>query len=552
MPDNSPLLRLRGDLFGGLTAAIVALPLALAFGVASGAGPQAGLYGAIALGLVATLLGGTPTQISGPTGPMTVVTASALALFHGDLALLMGVIVLAGFFQALLGLLRAGTLIRYIPYPVISGFMSGIGLIIILLQIAPLLGAPGQSAPLKAVVALPATLAAVEPASLLLGGGALLLLFAIPPRISRRLPSPLLALIGGTVIASLFHLPVATIGAIPSGLPQLMLPSFATSQFPFLVTTALTLGALAAIDSLLTSLVADSLTRSEHNPNRELIGQGMGNICAALCGGIPGAGATMRTVVNIKSGGNSRLSGVVHASVLLVILLGLGDYAALVPMPILAAILVKVGIDIIDYRFLRILRQAPRHDLAVMLTVLCLTVFVDLIVAVGVGIVLASLLLTRRLVLQTTVDVRGVSVGKGGICIGKEAQELSDLQIRVVNIDGPFFFGSASQIVGQIGGLLGTKVVIFNCLHVPFIDLSAFFALSEMILRLKSRQITPFIVAPDPICRKLRRLGMDETLRSERLFTDLESALAAAEEALEKSAPTPRSIPGPPLTPAHR
>jgi len=519
-----------GDFFGGVTASVIALPLALAFGVASGAGAQAGIYGAIVLGLVAALAGGTRVQISGPTGPMTIVAASTLVLFNGNVSLLMAVVLLTGLFQILLGLLKVGKFVKFVPYPVISGFMSGIGIIIILLQINPLLGIEGVSSPLKAVSALIDIGAKFQTDALYVSSIALLIVFFTPKKLARMIPTPLLALIVVTVITQVAGFNVATIGDIPSGLPQFSFPQFSMMDMSVIVSAALSLAVLGSIDSLLTSLVADSITKTEHNSNRELIGQGLGNALAAFFGGIPGAGATMRTVVNVKSGGSTRLSGVLHALILLGILLGLGKYAAIIPMAVLAAILIKVGLDIVDYRFLKIIKKAPKHDLAIMITVLVLTVFVDLIMAVGVGVVLASVLLTIRVTNQVESSVSDDEISVADIkgCESLNGEE--SFLVRVVNIDGPFFFGSTSQLVGQVGAMLGTKTVIFNGLKIPFMDLSAFFALCEIILKLKENGITPFIVVSPEIKAKLIRLGVASILSEKHIYCSYDLAVEHARD----------------------
>ena len=527
--------RIVGDIFGGVTASIIALPLALAFGVASGVGAQAGIYGAIILGFVAALAGGTKVQISGPTGPMTIVAASTLVLFHGDVSVLMAAVLLTGIFQIILGLLKVGKFVKFVPYPVISGFMSGIGIIIILLQINPLLGIEGVTSPLDAVTSLGSIKTMFQTDALYASIIALLIVFFTPKKIARIFPTPLLALIIVTVFSQLAGLQLATIGTIPSELPEICWPNFTRSQLTVVISAAMSLAVLGAIDSLLTSLVADSLTKTDHNSNRELIGQGVGNALTAFVGGIPGAGATMRTVVNVKSGGTTRLSGVLHALILLGVLLGLGKYAAIVPMAVLAAILIKVGLDIIDYRFIKIIRKAPKNDLAIMFTVLFLTVFVDLIVAVGVGVLLASVLLTVRLTKQvnSSVDDLKISINEND---GYELlNDDKSFLVRVVNIDGPFFFGSTSRLVGQVGEMLGTKVVIFNCLKVPFIDLSAFFALSEIILKLKEKDILPFIVVSEEIKAKLIRLEISTTLREKHIYISFNQAVEHAKAHVYKN-----------------
>ncbi|NOQ41007.1 MAG: STAS domain-containing protein [Desulfuromusa sp.] len=517
--------RIVGDIFGGVTASVIALPLALAFGVASGVGAQAGIYGAIILGFVAALAGGTKVQISGPTGPMTIVAASTLVLFHGDVSLLMAAVLLTGLFQILLGLLKVGKFVKFVPYPVISGFMSGIGIIIILLQINPLLGIEGVKSPLEAVASFGNIGTMVQTDALYASIIALLIVFFTPKKIARIIPTPLLALVTVTMVSQLAGFQLATIGMIPGGLPEISWPSFTLSQTSIIVSAAMSLAVLGAIDSLLTSLVADSLTKTKHNSNRELIGQGLGNALTAFVGGIPGAGATMRTVVNVKSGGTTRLSGVLHAFILLGVLLGLGKYTSIVPMAVLAAILIKVGLDIVDYRFIKIIKKAPKHDLAIMFTVLFLTVFVDLIMAVGVGVVLASVLLTVRMTSQVHSSVNDLEVSVRDIEGCEVLNHNKSFHVRVVNIDGPFFFGSTSRLVGQVGAMLETKIVIFNCLKVPFIDLSAFFALSEIILKLKENGIIPFIVVSDEIRKKLLRLEISSILSEKHIYLSFDKAV---------------------------
>ncbi len=520
--------RIAGDVFGGVTASVIALPLALAFGVASGVGAQAGIYGAIVLGFVAAVAGGTKVQISGPTGPMTIVAASTLVLFQGDVSVLMAAVLLTGIFQIVLGVLNIGKFVKFVPYPVISGFMSGIGLIIILLQINPLLGIEGVKSPMEAITSLIDIQSMFQIDAIYASIVALLIVFFTPKKIARIIPTPLLALVVVTTFSQLAGLELATIGSIPSGLPEISWPTFTRSQMTVVVSAAMSLAVLGAIDSLLTSLVADSITKTEHNSNRELIGQGLGNALTSFVGGIPGAGATMRTVVNVKSGGTTRLSGVLHALILLGVLLGLGKYASMVPMAVLAAILIKVGLDIVDYRFVKILKKAPKHDLAIMFTVLFLTVFVDLIVAVGTGVLLASVLLTVRLTKQPNSSIDDLEVSVRNIDSCKQLNAGKSFLIRVVNIDGPFFFGSTSQLVGQVGAMLGTKIVIFNCQKVPFMDLSAFFALSEIILKLKENKIIPLIVVNDKIKAKLIRLGISTILREKHIYISFDQAVEHA------------------------
>jgi SulP family sulfate permease len=534
------LSNLRGDLFGGLTAGVVALPLALAFGVASGAGAIAGLYGAIAVGFFAALLGGTPTQVSGPTGPMTVIMAAAVVAFPGDIHSVLSVVLIAGLLQIVFGLVKLGGFVRYIPYPVISGFMSGIGVIIILLQLHPLLGGESVGSPLVALMELPKAIAGANMHSLLLAGLTMLIVFITPARITRALPSPLIALLSISLLATVLSFPVQDIGEIPSGLPGFMFPSFSAELLPRIFAMAIALSVLGAMDSLLTSIVADSMTRERHDSNRELIGQGVGNMASALIGGLPGAGATMRTVINIKAGGSTRLSGMTHSVFLLAVLLGLGKYTAHIPMAVLAGILIKVGVDILDYRMLKVLHRAPREDMIVMLVVFGITVFVDLIVAVTIGVALAALLLTYRMAQQTQINVSEVPPAEWQRDLGKDLQEQSDYRIRAISVRGAFFFGTTTRMQSKINRLIGAQVVIINCLQVPFMDISAAFALSEMVDKLKAAGIKPILVIAEGvgIDRLLSGLGCSDIFGSDGIQVDFNTSVQLARDYLLQLMPS--------------
>ncbi len=530
----SPSAHLRGDMFGGLTAGIIALPLALAFGVASGAGAAAGLYGAMILGFFAAVFGGTRTQISGPTGPMTVVTASAVAAFSGDFQSVCMVIVLSGLMQIGMGMCRLGGFVQFIPYPVISGFMTGIGVIIILLQLEPILGSPGANSPAMAVVMLPAALANISIPSLLLAMATMVIVFKVPPRISLVLPSPLIALVSMTLIAWGFDLPVRTIGEIPAGLPSFNLPAIDLGKWSHIAGTAMALALLGTIDSLLTSIVADSLTKERHNSNRELIGQGIGNAVCGLFGGLPGAGATMRTVVNINAGGRTRLSGVIHSVMLLAVILGAGPLASHFPLAVLAGILIKVGVDILDYRLLKVIRSVPREELAVMLTVFGITVFVDLIAAVAIGVTLAAVMTTWRISRKTRISIFGAETATELADVERDIQEISRFRIRVVTIKGPFFFGTTSQMADKIERLLGTRIVVINCMPVSFIDVSAVFALTEMIERLHNADIKVIVALNEGIRESMEKLGVVKLVGEDLISLSHGSALQIALLLLEE------------------
>jgi sulfate permease, SulP family len=464
---------LRGDIYGGITAGIVALPLALALGVASGMGAIAGLYGAIFVGFFAALFGGTPSQISGPTGPMVVVLAGLVATMPGRPELIFTAVMLAGVFQIAFGLLRFGEYIRLVPYPVVSGFMSGIGAIIIILQIGRFVGGDPPGEPLSALVYVPEAFSAINFSALAVGVLTLVVVFYWPKEFGRYMPGPLAALIIGTLVGLFLNVPV--LGNIPTGLPQFIMPAFERDAMLIVLEAAVILAALGAIDSLLTSLVADNVTRTRHESNRELIGQGIGNTLAGMFGGIAGAGATMRTLVNIRTGGRTQISGMLHSLLLLAIVLGLGPLASQIPHAALAGILVKVGWDIIDWSYLKNAHRGPRWDLLLMALVLGLTVFVDLITAVAAGVVLASIAYVRQVAkaqIQAIIDLPPAA----------DSEEEADLlerargRIQVFDFGGPLSFGAAADVghhVRERSMRHGTEILVLDFSRVPFMDVSA-------------------------------------------------------------------------------
>ena len=363
---------LKNDILAGITVAIVALPLALAFGVVSGAGAIAGLYGAIILGFIASLLGGVSVQVSGPTGPMTVVTAAAVTTFSNDFSTVMAVVFFAGIIQISFGIVDLGKWIKFIPYPIISGFMCGIGVIIIILQINPLFGANTNSSIIYIVTNLFEVLQNINYEALFIGLVTILIMFLTPKSITKIVPAALIALFFVTILATILNLNIPTIGEIPSQLPDFILPSFNILELSTVLTFAITLALLGSVDTQLTSVLVDSKLKTNHNSKKELIAQGFGNTMCSFFGAIPGAGATMRTVVNMKNGATTRISGLTHAIVLLIIALFLAPIASKIPLALLAGILIKVGFDILDYRFLQIIRKVSKDDLIIMITVFLL------------------------------------------------------------------------------------------------------------------------------------------------------------------------------------
>jgi len=481
------LQKLRNDLFGGLTAAVVALPLALAFGVASGAGAIAGLYGAIATGFFAALFGGTPAQVSGPTGPMTVVMGAIIATHANSLPEAFTIVMLGGLLQMLFGILRIGRYITYTPVSVVSGFMSGVGVIIIIIQILPFLGLPPSA---EGVVGTLRTLSApdfgsVDSRALALAAAALAMLVYWPPRIARIVPAPLGVLVIGMVASATLLRGLPVIGAVPSSLPSFVAPVISVGEFVQILQPAFILALLGSIDSLLTSLVADSLTKTQHDSDKELIGQGIGNLAAGLLGAIPGAGATMRTVVNIRAGGRSSVSGMVHALVLLALALGLGPVVAFVPTAVLAAILVKVGWDIIDWGYWKRIRRLPPEKVVVMLVTFGLTVFVDLITAVAVGIILASFVNSRWLAEEQLKGLRqSADADEADWLDAGEKALLREVggRVLITLLHGSFSYASARELANRDSQAIAPRdVVIYDFTHAGYIDPSAALAIDEMI-----------------------------------------------------------------------
>lgn len=526
---------LRGDIFGGATAAIIALPLALAFGVASGVGPIAGLYGAICVGFFAALYGGTNAQVSGPTGPMTVVAAIVFTTFAQQPAVAFTVVMLAGLFQILFGYLRIGRYINLMPYPVISGFMTGIGCIIIILQLEPMLGHDGHSRVLNVLTALPGEFTTLNWHATGLGLLSLAVCLWLPKSLSRIVPAPLIALVVCT-LAAMFINDVPLLGTVPTGLPSLQLPAFDVAQLSYMLVSAVILAALGSIDSLLTSLVADNMSRSFHDSDKELIGQGLGNLAAGFVGGLPGAGATMRTLANIKAGGRTPLSGVLHALILLLIVLGLGPVVSYIPHAALAGILFKVGIDVIDWRFIKRWYRAPRTDLILMLVVLVLTVFVDVITAVGVGIVMASLVFVKDMADIQVQSIRTVHEDVGeDLLTAEEAVLFRQCKGRaaILHLSGAMSFGAANAMMRRIVAVRPVATLIIDLTDVPSIDGSAALTLEEIMQRGVDANQDVFIVGMQlGVARVLGRMGvLDEVRATTRFASRIEAIRAAIRDA---------------------
>lgn len=535
---------LRGDVLGGITAAVVALPLALAFGNAA-LGPGGaiyGLYGAVVVGFLAALFGGTPAQVSGPTGPMSVTVAGVVAglaavgvprdLSAGQiLPLVMAAVVIGGLFQILFGILKLGKYITLVPYSVVSGFMSGIGVIIIALQIGPLLGIATRGGVIES---LGTVLSNFEPNGAAIGIAIMTLgiVFLTPRNISQWVPSPLLALLIVTPISLLFgDGAIDRIGEIPRGVPSLSLPSF-NQYLPIIFKAGLVLAVLGAIDSLLTSLVADNISQTKHNSDRELIGQGIGNAIAGLFSGLPGAGATMRTVINVKSGGSTPISGMVHSVVLLIVLVGAGPLAEKIPTALLAGILIKVGLDIIDWGFLRRAHKLSLKTAAVMYGVLLMTVFWDLIWAVLVGVFIANMLTIDSI---TETQLEGMDAdnplnkdnNSNNSLLPSDEKALLDRcsgDVMLFRLRGPLSFGAAKGISERMMLIRNYKILILDITDVPRLGVTATLAIEDMIQEAKNNSRKAFVAgANDKVRERLSKFGVDGIVASRK--EALEAAL---------------------------
>lgn len=520
----------RGDIFGGLTAGVVALPLCLAFGVASGLGAAAGLYGGIILGIVASLVGGTAVQVSGPTAPMTLISASVVAantLPTGEVNLssVFAVFLLAGALQAVFGIVRLGRYVRFLPYPVISGLMTGIGIIIIIQQIFPVAGLDSPSSnPVAILRSLGALQHGVHPGAVLLAAATVALAFLLP-RLVSVVPPSLIALVALTIIAAVFGISAPTIGDIPGGLPHFIVPSFDFADPKLIITAAFQLAFLGSIDALTTSLVADNITRTHHDSNRELVGQGVGNMAAALFGGIPGAGAFMRTAINIRAGGRHRSSGVIHGLFLLAVLLGLSSVVRYIPHAVLAGILISAGLSIIDYRSLAHLSSAPRADILLMLLVVALTIVTDLITAVGIGMVIASLIFMASIAGIMEQSTKLTLVEDEPWADEVEIPEELRNRLLIKHVDGPLFFGFA-QVLRRISSqVAGGKMFVLRMERVSYMDQSGIYALQDVLVDLEAANLRVFLVGlPQSQVDRLEAMQVVPTLMPrENVFDKFEA-----------------------------
>ncbi|MFB6275104.1 MAG: SulP family inorganic anion transporter, partial [Halothece sp.] len=489
---------------------------------------------------------GTPTLISEPTGPMTVVMTSVIATLtaanpENGLAMAFTVVMMAGVFQIIFGALKLGRYVTLMPYTVISGFMSGIGVILIILQIAPFLG---QASPKGGVVGtvqnLPTLLGNINPLETLLAGLTVVILFLYPSKFKKYLPPQLLALIVGTLLSiTLFgNSDLRRIGEISVGFPSLQVPTFSATQLQTMFIDALVLAMLGCIDALLTSLVADSLTRTEHDSNKELIGQGLGNLFSGLFGGIAGAGATMGTVANIQTGGRTALSGLTRAFLLFMVVLGLSQYLTVIPMAVLAGIAFKVGIDIVDWGFLKRAHKVSLKATLIMYGVVALTVFVDLIVAVGVGVFVANILTIERLSNHRADQVKAITYDDEEMDLKPEERRLleeANGRVLLFYLSGPMIFGVAKAISREHNLINNYQALVLDLSEVPILGVTSSFALENAINEALEKGRDVFIVGIGGQAEKrLRTIGILDKIPKENIMRDravaLRQALAKVDE----------------------
>lgn len=516
---------LLGDILAGLTTGVVALPMALAFGVASGLGAEAGLYGAMATGIFAAMFGGTPGQVTGPTGPMTVVTATVIASHLKHPEHLFCAVVLAGLLQILFGLMKTGQFVRYISYPVISGFMSGIGVIITLIQLAPLFGLKGYGDAEEALVHLIDIPKHINFEATLIGLLSIVIIYLFP-LITKKIPAPLVALIIGTIISVYYKFDIPRIGEIPQGFPIPKIPIIPFEELHLIVPAAFTLALLGSIDSLLTSVVVEKVTGKRHDSDQEQIGQGIGNIAAGLIGGTPGAGATMRSLVNIKSGGTTYLGGIVHGLFLLAVLVSIGPLASIIPLSCLAGILITVGIGILDYKGLKSIGKAPKEDVMVMFVVLLLTVFVDLIMAVIAGVALSSVLFAKKLSDKSFSTHSSFDSLEHLHTISSHISPDLRKQIYSYTFNGPIFFGEVKNFDMALTKMQDVKYLIIKFYNVSIIDQSGAYAIEDAIEQLEKKAVQVFFVGITPLIKaSLSKIGTMEIISENHCFDSFEAAL---------------------------
>ncbi|EHH1216518.1 SulP family inorganic anion transporter [Vibrio parahaemolyticus] len=534
-------MNFKGDIFGGVTTAIISLPLALAFGVASGAGAEAGLWGAIMVGLFASLFGGSNTLISEPTGPMTVIMTAVLTSMMAKypetgMAMTFTVVMMAGAFQILLGTLKMGKYVTLMPYSVISGFMSGIGVILIILQLSPLLGhAAPAGGVLGTLSALPETISNLKFNELFLGLLTLGILFFFPKKYRKYVPAQLVALVAVTLLSvMLFDTEdIRRIGEIPAGLPSLVAPHIDPDMFVEMVIDALVLGTLGCIDTLLTAVIGDSLTRKEHDSDKELRGQGLANMISGLFGALPGAGATMGTVTNIQVGARSPLSGVVRALVLALVVLVAGGLTEPIPMAVLAGIAVYVGFNILDWSFIQRAHKVSFSGMAIMYGVMLLTVFVDLIVAVGLGVFVSNIMIIERLSREQARQVKAISdADEDDVPLTDSERGLLDRangRVLFFYLSGPMIFSVSKAISRQHTSISDYDVMILDLTDVPMLDVTVGLALENAIKDALDAHCEVYLLCPNQRTREqLEKFHVIDLVPDNNMYQFRYEALNAA------------------------
>lgn len=525
-----------GDIFGGLNAAIIALPQALAFGVATGFGADAGVWGAIILCLTAGILGTKVPMISGITGPSAIVIASIMHALNKDINSVLVIMVMAGILQMALSLTKLTQIVKYVPYPVISGFMNGVGTIIIIMQLNPLLGLKPFSNTIESIEHIVTSLHTMNVSAFLLGLLTLVIVFAIPKRLNKYIPSQILALIVCTLISIKLGLNIPKISEVSIALPAFKLPETNLHDIITYFHYAITLAIILSSETLLTGLVCNSLTKTQLSPRTLLASQGFGNILCSLTGSLPGAAATMRTVAALKSGASTKIAAIVCPIVLVILLFKFSNFVAEIPLCVLAGILIKIGYDIIDVKLLKVLKLASKEDKYVLTVVFLLTVFYNLIVAVGAGITLAALLYAKKLADSAKLihkEVYDADIVK----LEREVERDYKLKIRVVHINGQFFFGSATQLISQFDEILGTRYLILNCDFEEKLDISALFAFEDIVLRLQSQHIKLVLVLKnEEIYKQLLEYKITEQIGTENIFYSELEAIKYAKDAFSTNA----------------
>lgn len=523
-----------GNILGAINASIIALPQALAFGVATGIGAAAGIWGTIILCFTAGLIGGRTPLISGITGPVTIVVASVMHALNADIASVLLIILLAGILQVLLGMTQFPSVIRYIPYPVISGFLNGIGIIIIIMQLNPLIGCPIMSNTITSIGALFTNIHLINMQALLLGLLTLFIVFLIPKKFNKIIPSQAIALVICTVISIKLGLNVEKISSIQCSLPNIVIPKFILHDVITYFHYSIILAIVLSSESLLTVMVADSLIKTKTSAKKMLIGQGIGNMFCALTGSLPGSAATMRTVAAINTGATTRLAPIISSIILLILLFKLSSFVAEIPLAVLAGILIKIGFDIIDVKLLKVLKYAPKEDLYVLILVFILTVFYNLIVAIGAGITGAAVLYAKKIADRTKL-VQKTVYDDDIIAMEKEVDECYKHKIRIVHIDGQFFFGSATQLVSQFEEIWGTEYLILDYSSGDLLDISAIFALEDILIRLQSQHIKIFLVVNNEnILKQLNEHKITTQLGENSIFLSEKDAIDRAKILLKK------------------